>query len=93
MTRMTRVIMITTSGEHSRKVLEVGTVEVVFQADQANGHRSRLTAQSVAGNGGPGGGAHHRHRLLGLCQHGQNVISVGALQKANDPSCFLCGGC
>ena len=85
--------MITTSGEHSWKVLEVGTVEVVLQADQANGHHSRLTAQSVVGGGGPGGGAHHRHRLLGHCQRGQNVVRVGALQKADDPSCFLCGGC
>ncbi|KAH9408531.1 hypothetical protein TYRP_012208 [Tyrophagus putrescentiae] len=90
---MTRVIMIiNTGGENLWKVLEVGTVEVVFQADQANGHRSRLTAQSVAGNGGPGGGAHHRHRLLGRRQRGQNVVRVGALQKADDPRCFLCGG-
>ncbi|KAH9401576.1 hypothetical protein TYRP_016972 [Tyrophagus putrescentiae] len=86
--------MITTSGEHSWKVLEVGTVEVVLQADQANGHSSRLTAQPVtASSGGPGGGAHHRHRLLGLCQRGQNVVRVGALQKANDPNCFVRRGC
>ncbi|KAH9401501.1 hypothetical protein TYRP_016893 [Tyrophagus putrescentiae] len=98
-TRMTRVIMIITTttintgGEHLWKVLKVGTGEVVFQTDQANGHRSRLTAQSVASNGGPGGGAHHRHRLLGRRQRRKNVVRVGALQKANDPSCFLCGGC